>query len=55
MTRNPPNCPCCVDLLLLDVIVQRVQSELSQQVSSLQSEGQVSRGTHTLHDLGSIR
>lgn len=45
MTRNSPNCPCCVNLLLLqDVIVQRVQSELSQQVSSLQSEGQVSQG-----------
>lgn len=30
-------------LLLQDVIVQRVQAELSQQVSSLLSKGQVSR------------
>lgn len=35
-------------LLLQDVIVQRVQSELSQQVSSLQSEGQV-RPVAVLH------
>lgn len=37
-------------LLLQDVIVQKVQSELSQQVSSLQSEGQVSQAAD-LHPL----